>query len=104
VCILNGIQIWPIDAILHNFQGKSKRAPPICMHSRRATKSVCEQVSHDAYDKKIITIKVGETYAISAKIRSSGFINRILQFFQIVQFLEKHSLDSFASDKTFNLA
>jgi hypothetical protein len=38
------------------------------MHPRGATISVCEHVLHDTYEKKITTIKVGETYAMSAKI------------------------------------
>jgi hypothetical protein len=82
VCILNGIQIGPIDAILHNFQGKSKRAPPICMHPRGATISLCEHVLRDAYDKKNTTIKVGETYTMFVKIRQSGLTNWTMWFCQ----------------------
>jgi hypothetical protein len=78
VCILNGIQISPIDAILHNFQGKTKRSPPICMHPRGAKISVCGHVLCDAYDKKITTIKVGETYAMSVKTGQSGLANRTI--------------------------
>jgi hypothetical protein len=40
MCILNGIQTWHIDAILHIFSRKSKRASPISMHPRGAT-NVC---------------------------------------------------------------
>jgi hypothetical protein len=80
MCILNGTQIWPIDFILHNFQGKSKRVPPIYMHTRGATISVCEHVLHDTYEKKITTIKVGETYAMSVKIGQSSLANRTIQF------------------------
>jgi hypothetical protein len=58
MCILNGIQFWPLDAaILHIFSRKSKTATPISMHPRGATKGVCEQVICDAYDKRFTTIK-----------------------------------------------
>jgi hypothetical protein len=79
---LNEIQIWPIHAILHNFQGKTKRVPSICMHPRGATTSVCEHVLRYAYDKKITKIKVRETYAMSVETGQSSLINRIIRFCQ----------------------
>jgi hypothetical protein len=81
MCIWNGIQIWPIDAILHNFKENPRELPSICMHPRGATISVCEHVLRDAYDKKIITIKVGETYALSAKIGQSNLVNWTIRFY-----------------------
>jgi hypothetical protein len=56
------------------------REPPICMHPRGATISVCEHVLRDAYDKKITIIKVGETYVMSIKIRQFGLKNWNIQF------------------------
>jgi hypothetical protein len=38
MCILNGIQFWPLDVILHIFQGNPREPPPIYMHLRGATK------------------------------------------------------------------
>jgi hypothetical protein len=93
-----GFQIWPIDAILHNFQGKSKRAP-ICMPPRVATISVCEHVLRDAYGKKNTIIKVGETYAMSVKTKQSGFANETIRFChqnhqnRNIRFIESEPLD-----------
>jgi hypothetical protein len=55
MCILNRIQIWPKDVILHIFQG-TPRVPPISMHPICATICVSEHVLRGAHDKRI-TIK-----------------------------------------------
>jgi hypothetical protein len=67
MCILNGIQIWPIDAILHIYQGNS-REPPYMYASSRCNNNVCKQVIHDAHDKKFTKIKARKIYVLSAKI------------------------------------
>jgi hypothetical protein len=41
---------------------------------------VCEHVLCDAHDRRITTIKFGETYAKSAKIEQSGLRKWIIWF------------------------
>jgi hypothetical protein len=41
--------------------------------SERCNKSMCEQVIRDAHDKRITSIKAGETYALSIKTGQPGW-------------------------------
>jgi hypothetical protein len=51
MCILNGIQIWPRDAILHIFQGNPREMPLYVCILGVQQKYVCEQVIRDAHDR-----------------------------------------------------
>jgi hypothetical protein len=46
--------------------------------SVRCNKCVCEHVLRDAHDKGITIIKIGETYALSAKTKESSLENWII--------------------------
>jgi hypothetical protein len=61
--MLNEIQIWPRDAILHTFQGNLRELPPISMHLISAT-------ILSAWFEKF-----EETYAKSVKTERSGLRN-----------------------------
>jgi hypothetical protein len=80
MCLLNGIQIWPIDNILHIFQVNPKKLP-LSMHPERCNQSVCKQLIHDAHDKLFTKIKVRETYFLSVKTEQSDLANWNLRFF-----------------------
>jgi hypothetical protein len=45
-------------------------------------KSMCKHVICDAHNKRIITNKIRETYAMSIKTGQSGLGNRIIRFCQ----------------------
>jgi hypothetical protein len=64
------------------FSRKFKRAPPICMHSKCATKvCVCEQVMCDAHDRWFTKkIKLREAYVLSAKTGLFNLANRNIRF------------------------
>jgi hypothetical protein len=83
MCILNGIQIWPIDVILHIFQENPIELPYIYA-SERCNKNVCEQVIHYAYDKSFTKIKARETYVLSTKTEQFDLTNWNLRFFQAI--------------------
>jgi hypothetical protein len=81
MCILNGIQIWAKDVILHIFLKKSKSAPLyVCI---RGVQQKCgEQIIRDAHDRWFTKIKLREAYVLSAKIGRSGLANRNIRFSQ----------------------
>jgi hypothetical protein len=82
MCILNGIQIWPRDTILHIFQENPKDLPLyVCIRGVQQ-KCVCKQVIHDAHDSWFTKIKLREAYILSARTGQSSFINRNIRFSQ----------------------
>jgi hypothetical protein len=74
MCILNGIQFWPLDVILHIFQG-NPREPPYIYASERCNQSGCEHVLCDAHDKRFTIIKEKETYVLSTQTGQSSLVN-----------------------------
>jgi hypothetical protein len=82
MCILNGIQIWPRDAILHTFQGNPRELPHI-YKSDKCNNFVCVNMY---YVMHIIggsqQLKFGETYAKSTKTGQSDLGNQIIWFCQ----------------------
>jgi hypothetical protein len=73
MCILNEIQIWPKDVILHIFKEIQESSPYIYTFDK-CNKFMCVNmyyVMHMIGGSQ--QIKFGETYAKSAKIRQSGF-------------------------------
>jgi hypothetical protein len=84
MCILNEIQIWSKNAILHIFQGNPKELPYIYA-SDKCNNFVC--VCVNMYYVIHMTggsqqIKFGETYAKSVKTEQSGLGNQIIWFCQ----------------------
>jgi hypothetical protein len=82
MCILNGIQIWPKDAILHIFQGNPRELPPISMHPRGAT-NVCLNKYYMMHMKRgSQQLREKELYVLSAKTRQSSLANQNIRFCQ----------------------
>jgi hypothetical protein len=90
--ILNEIQIWPIDAILHIYQG-NLRELPFMYASGRCNNNVCEHIIRDAYDKRFTKIKATRTYVLSAKIEQSGLAKRNIWFCQQNWIIRYEKLD-----------
>jgi hypothetical protein len=63
MCILNRIQIWPKDAILHFFQG-TPRVLPLYLCIRYVQKFVCVNMYYVLHmTRGSQSNKIGETYA-----------------------------------------
>jgi hypothetical protein len=80
MCILNRIQFWLKDAILHIFLGKSRELPLYVCIQYEQPMCVSEYVLRDAHNRRIITNKIVETYTESIKIRQSSLTNRTIRF------------------------
>jgi hypothetical protein len=80
MCILNRIQIWPRDAILHIFKENPRELPVyVCIRSVQQ-KSMCEQVIRDAHDGRFTKIKLRESYVLYAKTGQSSLRNQNIRF------------------------
>jgi hypothetical protein len=80
MCISNRIQIWHKDVISHIFK-ENQESSPYIYASDMCNNFERKQVLRDAHDKRIITSKIGETYAKSAKTQY-GLANRTIWFCQ----------------------
>jgi hypothetical protein len=59
-----------------------QESSPYMYAFERCNNNVCEQVLRDAYNKRLMKIKAGETYALSVKTGQFSLGNQIIRFYQ----------------------